>query len=127
MKMRADFVTNSSSSSFILAREGELSEKQKEAIVDFVQKQFLGKKVLTPESSEEEIQKVFEEEWWFEDYEENQEAARQALKNGKSVYTGVVVYEEVDWSYAGLFEGIWKIMEETGEGSFYAIKDDLSY
>lgn len=44
MKVRTDFVTNSSSSSFILARKAELSEKQKEAIVEFVVERMLGEK-----------------------------------------------------------------------------------
>ena len=36
MKIRSDYVTNSSSSSFILARKGELNEAQKEAILRYV-------------------------------------------------------------------------------------------
>ena len=37
-----DFVTNSSSSSFILARNEHLNEKQKDKIIEYVEKTFLG-------------------------------------------------------------------------------------
>ena len=50
MKVRMDFVTNSSSSSFILARTSKLNEKQKEEILQYVEKTFLGNSILTPES-----------------------------------------------------------------------------
>ena len=82
MKIRTDYVTNSSSSSFILARKEELSEAQKEAVLGYVARKMLGNTILTPSSSEEEIQETFDD---FYISEENQAAIRQALADSKTV------------------------------------------
>ena len=37
MKIRTDFVANSSSSSFVLARKGALNEKQKAAVIAYIE------------------------------------------------------------------------------------------
>ena len=62
----------------------------------------------------------------FED-EDRQQEARAQLKEGKSIYTGSVCFEECEYAYADMFEDIWKIMQENSDNEFVAIDDDLSY
>ena len=126
MKVRNDFVTNSSSSSFILARNGEMNEKQKTEILKYVEKEFFGKVVLSPQSTPEEIKSVFEDSYEFED-EEMQLQVKKMLKEGKSIHCDWVSFEECEYHYASIFEDIWEIMEKNGDGNFVTLEDDLSY
>lgn len=123
MKIRTDFVTNSSSS-FILARKKEISEKLKNTIIDYVVEEMLGEKLLTPDSGEEEIQQAFKEEYIDK---KEQEMIRKALKEGKTVYSGYIVFEESEYNYGAMFEDLWRKLEDVSSDEFVTIDGNLDY
>ncbi len=125
MKMSTDFDTDSSSSSFILARKGELNQKQKDAVVDFVERTFLGDTILTPGMSEKEIEENMQKACDFAI--EYADEAKEALKEGMSVSSGYVSFEECSYHITSLYEELWEILEKEGDGNFRVIDGNLDY
>ncbi len=121
MKIRTDFVTNSSSSSFSLARKLELTEKQKEAIIQFVERTMFGEDILTEKA---EVDRFMEENYLSEEYKDT---ICKALDEGKYIYHGVVDFEEGDYGLAELYCELWKAIEEADSENFTGIDTDLSY
>ena len=116
--------TDPSSSSFILARKGELTDKQKDAIVKFVEEKFLGEKLLSPKSSEEEIQEAIEEIYLMD---KNEKVVRDALANGSDIYTGNVSFEDASYHLTEMYQKLWEILSETNNDNFVEIETSLDY
>lgn len=134
MTIRSDYVTNSSSSSFILARKSQLTDEQKEKAVRFIENRLLGKKIAS--TKEELIQYIREQEGdkavdddgnIDEDYvydSEKYKEAFEAIDNGLAIYGGWISFED-DNSVADIYTDIWELMED--DDNFIGIDTDLSY
>ncbi|MBQ3514561.1 MAG: hypothetical protein IJA32_12335 [Lachnospiraceae bacterium] len=89
-----------------------------------VEERFLGKPILTPDSTEEEIEKCFNEYYFSEEEEED---IRRALKSGEAVYWGEVCYARAEDELAEIYLRIWNKLEKIESKNFKIIDGELGY
>ena len=124
MKIRSDFVTNSSSSSFVYAQKGEMNENQKEAIVKAVEKLVLKTKTI---NTKKDVEKLTERYYVRKDTDEY-DKVMACLEEGKTIHYGTIDFEIPDMDFiVKVYCEIWKAMEENGDGNFTIIDGDLRY
>ena len=118
LKIRQGFVTNSSSSSFLIAKSEGFTDEQKMKLLKQIEDLFFGEVELAKGSSEEEIRKYADENLM------DVEQVRKLVVD-KDIRHGSVDYEDCVYTLQNLYSTIWDAVR--GDTNIEFIEDDLSY
>jgi len=123
MKIRIDFVTNSSSSSFLLAKKGsgEISKEGRDKLVDLLLQNFLKLNIIDDVSSEN----IAEHEYFEYRDQVSIKAGQKALQEGFQIGEGHVSYEESEWKLTELLDETLKILDS--EENYSVVDGDVRY
>lgn len=134
MKIRKDYITNSSSSNFMIGRKDDLTEDQKNKIIDFVKKRFLGKKIASTEQEwikyliEERYGDIVDDDGNIDEYSDDYDLYKEGmdiLNKGLSIYSDWVSFEDAAWTIGNIYQSLFNLLNE--DENFKIIDDDLSY